>query len=95
MDSQGNEISHLSTNIFSDGCQIVLTGDPKQLGAVIRSPIVKNQLELSLLERLITKDNLYQRQAKYKGYGYYNPLYITKLVDNYRSHPTILQLPSE
>jgi hypothetical protein len=30
----------------------------------------------------------------YKDFGYYNPLFVTKLLNNYRSHPAILTLPS-
>ena len=41
----------------SSGGQLVLAGDPKQLGPVIRSPIsIKFGLELSLLERLMARD---------------------------------------
>jgi len=69
--------------------QIVLAGDPKQLGPVLTSPQSKdNGLGLSLLERLMNRD-IYQPKK-----GVYNSKYITKLVKNYRSHPAILSLPS-
>ena len=44
--------------------QVVLAGDPKQLGPVVRSPLaVKNGLQISLLERIMVSSNLkhYQR----------------------------------
>ena len=41
----------------SSGSQLVLAGDPKQLGPIIRSPLtIKFGLELSLLERLMNRD---------------------------------------
>ena len=65
-----------------DNTQLVLAGDPEQLGPVLRSPIaIKNGLQKSLLERLM-KDQ--------KG----GPM-VTKLVENYRTHPAILHLPNK
>ncbi|XP_006149666.2 helicase MOV-10 [Tupaia chinensis] len=70
--------------------QLVLAGDPKQLGPVLRSPLTqKHGLGFSLLERLLTHNNLYK-----KGPEGYDPKYITKLLRNYRSHPTILDVPN-
>ncbi|KAG8517695.1 LOW QUALITY PROTEIN: Helicase MOV-10 [Galemys pyrenaicus] len=68
------------------GGQLVLAGDPRQLGPVLRSPLTRRHgLGLSLLERLLTTNSLYR-----KGPGGYNSQFITKLLRNYRSHPTIL-----
>ncbi|XP_006895773.1 PREDICTED: putative helicase MOV-10 isoform X2 [Elephantulus edwardii] len=73
------------------GGQLVLAGDPRQLGPVLRSPLTqKHGLGHSLLERLLTYNNLYK-----KGSGGYNPQFITKLLRNYRSHPTILDIPNQ
>ncbi|KAM4872954.1 helicase MOV-10 isoform 1-T2 [Thomomys bottae] len=72
------------------GGQLVLAGDPRQLGPVLRSPLTqKYGLGYSLLERLLTYNTLYK-----KGPNGYNPQFITKLLRNYRSHPTILDIPN-
>ncbi|XP_077977756.1 uncharacterized protein LOC144433319 [Glandiceps talaboti] len=76
--------------------QIVLAGDPLQLGPVLTSrPAIRFGLGLSLLERLMSRP-LYMRDPdKYTTNGNYNPFLVTKLVDNYRSHPALLSLPSQ
>ncbi|XP_037682285.1 helicase MOV-10 isoform X2 [Choloepus didactylus] len=72
------------------GGQLVLAGDPRQLGPVLRSPLTqKHGLGHSLLERLLTYNTLYK-----KGPDGYNAEFITKLLRNYRSHPTILDIPN-
>ncbi|XP_016535601.1 putative helicase mov-10-B.1 isoform X2 [Poecilia formosa] len=71
--------------------QLVLAGDPKQLGPILRSPFaLKYEMEMSLLERLMTNFPLYR-----KNDGVYNNCYVTKLLRNYRSHPAILKIPNE
>ncbi|KAG0707889.1 RNA helicase [Suillus ampliporus] len=67
---------------------IVLAGDPKQLGPIIRSNIARELgLEQSYLERLMSME-AYEAQ---RGYG----LSVVKLVKNFRSHPAILKFPNE
>lgn len=62
------------------GGQLVLAGDPRQLGPVLRSPLTqKHGLGYSMLERLLTYNTLYK-----KGPEGYNPQFITKLLRNYR-----------
>ena len=74
--------------------QIILAGDPKQLGPVLQSSIAKMYgLEISLLERL-SLHNLYQRNSS-RFQDHYDPMLVTKLVRNYRSHPDILKIPSK
>ncbi|KAK7162511.1 hypothetical protein R3I93_006737 [Phoxinus phoxinus] len=69
--------------------QIVLAGDPKQLGPVVKSRLAAVfGLGVSLLERLMGNP-LYS--CSERGY---NPLLVTKLVYNYRSHEALLELPS-
>ncbi|XP_018585332.1 RNA helicase Mov10l1 [Scleropages formosus] len=69
--------------------QIVLAGDPLQLGPVVKSRLAATYgLGMSLLERLMSR-TLYSR-----GEQGYNPLLVTKLVYNYRSHEALLALPS-
>merc|ERR1719186_2291517 len=69
---------------------LVLAGDPKQLGPVLRSQwSIKHGLQVSLLERLMDAD-MYKVNEKL---GYDNRC-ITKLVRNFRSHEKLLKLPS-
>jgi len=73
------------------GGQVVMAGDLKQLGPVLRSPIaIKNGLSVSLLERLMTTCSLYERKD-----STYDKRYITKLINNYRSHEKILEVPNQ
>ncbi|KAM4748890.1 RNA helicase Mov10l1 [Rhinophrynus dorsalis] len=76
--------------------QIILAGDPMQLGPVIKSRVaLAYGLNISLLERLMSIP-LYLRDEKtYGACGSYNPLLITKLMKNYRSHASLLHLPSK
>ncbi|KAM4734595.1 RNA helicase Mov10l1 [Anableps anableps] len=72
----------------SDG-QIVLAGDPCQLGPIVKSKLAMAfGLGVSLLERLMANP-LYTKQ----DWGY-NPKLVTKLIYNYRSHEALLTLPS-
>ncbi|XP_041656201.1 putative helicase mov-10-B.2 [Cheilinus undulatus] len=71
--------------------QVVLAGDPKQLGPILRSPFAqKYGMGVSLLERLMKNFSVYQREE-----GIYNNHFVTKLLHNYRSHPAILEIPNE
>ena len=83
---------------------VVLSGDPKQLGPIIRSKVaVDYGLATSLLERLIAMP-AYSRGGVGAGAGAaggagaegadFDPALVTMLVKNYRSHPAILSLPS-
>lgn len=72
------------------GGHLVIAGDPKQLGPVIRSRLAqKYKLDVSLLERLMDCE-LYQRQAN----GHYSPMLLTKLLKNFRSHKDIIEVPN-
>ncbi|NXD43233.1 SDE3 helicase, partial [Copsychus sechellarum] len=74
-----------------NGGQLVLAGDPKQLGPVLTSPLaIQHGLGTSLLERLMLHNPLYQKSG-----GGYNAQFITKLLWNYRSHEAILRIPNE
>ncbi|KAK7047869.1 hypothetical protein VNI00_006197 [Paramarasmius palmivorus] len=67
---------------------IVLCGDPKQLGPVIRSGIARELgLQTSYLQRLMNMD-VYDEQ---QGFG----RSVVKLVKNFRSHRAILDYPNE
>ncbi|KAM9369400.1 LOW QUALITY PROTEIN: helicase MOV-10 [Phaethornis superciliosus] len=73
------------------GGQLVLAGDPQQLGPILRSPLaIQHGLGTSLLERLMLHNPLYKKSRE----GY-NPQFVTKLLWNYRSHEAILRIPNE
>ncbi|XP_054476043.1 RNA helicase Mov10l1 [Anoplopoma fimbria] len=70
--------------------QIVLAGDPCQLGPIVKSKLASAfGLGVSMLERLMASP-LYSRH----DWGY-NPKLVTKLIYNYRSHEALLTLPSK
>ncbi|XP_046971212.1 putative helicase mov-10-B.1 isoform X3 [Vanessa cardui] len=74
------------TGLLAPSGQLVLAGDPQQLGPVcISKEAAARGLGQSLLARLKqTYENLYT-----------DPNYITMLVKNFRSHPDILRIPNE
>uniref|UniRef100_A0A8B9WCU6 Mov10 like RISC complex RNA helicase 1 n=1 Tax=Bos mutus grunniens TaxID=30521 RepID=A0A8B9WCU6_BOSMU len=75
--------------------QIVLAGDPMQLGPVIKSRLAMAYgLNVSMLERLMSRPAYLRDEDAFGACGAYNPLLVTKLVKNYRSHSALLALPS-
>ncbi|XP_036167158.1 RNA helicase Mov10l1 [Myotis myotis] len=75
--------------------QIVLAGDPMQLGPVIKSRLAMAYgLNVSMLERLMSRPVYLRDEDAFGACGAYNPLLVTKLVKNYRSHAALLALPS-
>jgi superfamily I DNA and/or RNA helicase len=85
------------TALATANTTVVIAGDPKQLGPVIRSPFAMQDgqgLGRSLLERLISTAPYRRDPVNYAAYGNYNVRLITKLVNNYRSHPEILSTPN-
>ncbi|KAJ3321096.1 hypothetical protein HDU76_000148 [Blyttiomyces sp. JEL0837] len=87
--------------------QIVLAGDPQQLGPILRSTDAKKfGLEKSFLERLLELPLYTPKKSGNTGRivealptslpGQFseNPNVITKLLRNYRSHPAILNISS-
>ena len=84
-------LASFATMLGKDG-QLVLAGDPQQLGPIVRSADARaGGLDLSLLERLVTNFPIYKRGAN----GEYNSIFITKLLRCYRCHPDILKVPNE
>jgi superfamily I DNA and/or RNA helicase len=78
------------------GCtQVVLAGDPMQLGPVVRSAAAGLGLGESLLERLMLR-GLYQRdEERFPGdCRGYDRRVLSKLVRNYRSHPAVIAQPN-
>ncbi|KAI0093452.1 P-loop containing nucleoside triphosphate hydrolase protein [Irpex rosettiformis] len=67
---------------------VVLSGDSKQLGPIVRSPIARDLgLSQSYLDRLMANP-IYDET---EGRG----LTISKLIKNWRSHPAILKFPND
>ena len=72
--------------------QLVLAGDPMQLGPIITSEICKKfGMGVSYMERLVKESPAYKVNEE----GEYPPELVTFLERNYRSHPAILKLPNE
>ena len=75
--------------------RVVMAGDPKQLGPVIRSSLaVRHGLNISLLERLMNL-RMYDIQSEFEEQGLYDQRCITKLVKNFRSHHELLTVPKQ
>ncbi|KAF8217659.1 P-loop containing nucleoside triphosphate hydrolase protein [Mycena galopus ATCC 62051] len=67
---------------------VILSGDPKQLGPIIRSAVARELgFETSYIERLMQRE-IYDEK---KGHG----TSVVKLTKNYRSHNAILKFPNE
>ncbi|KAG6908482.1 hypothetical protein DXG01_004485 [Tephrocybe rancida] len=77
--------------------QIVLCGDPQQLGPIVTSDKARTaELDVSLLERLFERP-LYAKHVHARSNGVpevFKYVPFTNLVKNYRSHPAILMPPS-
>ncbi|KAL4254212.1 DNA2/NAM7 helicase family protein [Pleurotus pulmonarius] len=80
--------SMISVKTIADNdTNIILSGDPKQLGPIIRSGIAREfELDTSYLERLMGGD-IYQVHK--------NEQTVVKLTKNFRSHRAILKFPNE
>ncbi|KAF9520564.1 hypothetical protein BS47DRAFT_1387180 [Hydnum rufescens UP504] len=85
---------------------VVLAGDPKQLGPIVRSQYARKLgLHVSYLQRLIAESPVRHIPGTWKNVSVLlspapSPLTpafrrIVKLVQNFRSHPAILKFPSD
>ncbi|KAJ8676510.1 hypothetical protein QAD02_012297 [Eretmocerus hayati] len=74
----------------SSDCQIVISGDPQQLGPGVRSKYAEPILGQSILERLMKMEPYVKCNN-----NEYDSRYITKLLQNYRSHPAIIRVSNE
>lgn len=78
-------------NSVSSPGQLILAGDPRQLGPIVTSDLCRKfKVDVSYMERLMGRD-VYSRKPD----GKYPEKLLTKLVRNYRSHPAILMLPNK
>lgn len=79
-------ISGLGSTTKEISAQIVLSGDHKQLGPIVRDGFCRKLgMEKSLMERLMDTNLKYQCKPKY------DQKYVIQLVKNYRSHPSLLE----
>ncbi|XP_042220663.1 RNA helicase Mov10l1-like [Homarus americanus] len=75
--------------------QLVLAGDPQQLGPVVQSSLAKKYgFQRSLLQRLCNSVLYQPQEVENSSSWVYQPFLVTQLVKNYRSHPDILTVPS-
>ena len=76
--------------LLSGQGQLLLAGDPQQLGPVIHSAVAKeNGLADSFLERLMRR-RIYSRGRN----GRFDERVLTQLTHNFRSHEALLELPN-
>ncbi|KAF5329141.1 hypothetical protein D9611_013223 [Ephemerocybe angulata] len=67
---------------------VVLSGDPRQLGPIVRSGVARKLgLEKSWLERLMERKCYDVREG--------HAITVVKLTKNFRSHPAILKFPND
>lgn len=76
-----NSLTHAGEMLQS---QLIIAGDPYQLGPIVKCRKIQHLIGKSLLERLMECEPYQKSNDKY------NSRYITKLVRNFRSHPAIL-----
>lgn len=82
--------------INKDNAQVLIAGDPMQLGPVVMSKYAAEYgLPESYMSRLIQRRMYQKDEISFKSdSGYYDSRLVTKLLYNYRSLPNILSLPS-
>jgi superfamily I DNA and/or RNA helicase len=92
---EAEAMAPLGCLLGADG-QLVIGGDPKQLGPIVHHSLAKEHgLGVSYLERLMER-SIYQKDldAFSSARGAYDHRVLTKLVRNYRSHALLLELPN-
>lgn len=78
----------IGTNKKEAIASVILSGDPKQLGPVVRYEYLRDTVQgISMLERLMNH-SIYMKDP---STGQYNQIVITKLLDNYRSQQRMLE----
>ncbi|KAH8239207.1 hypothetical protein KR032_001787 [Drosophila birchii] len=77
--------------LVKDQSQVVLAGDPRQLQAiVINNFSCHNEYAKSFLERLLDRPPYKKDLQRFPDSSGYNPMCLTKLLNNYRALPTIM-----
>lgn len=73
------------------GGQLILAGDPQQLGPVVISKLAYSYgLGQSMLARFINYPSYLRDPELFKEFNGFNPKVITHLIKNYRSLPEIV-----
>jgi helicase MOV-10 len=101
----------LNTFDHPPSTRIIIAGDHKQLGPIIHSTVARKLgLGISLLERLMSYCQWDRPSYSYRVFKMHNPrrgksdmekysagaqLYSVKLLNNYRSHEGILEVPND
>ncbi|XP_034110719.1 probable RNA helicase armi [Drosophila albomicans] len=76
--------------------QLILAGDPQQLQSVVIDPKAKQYgMQISLLERLLQLEPYRKDKQRFPDFSGYNPCLLTKLLNNYRALPTIMDVYSK
>uniref|UniRef100_A0A672JJX0 RNA helicase n=1 Tax=Salarias fasciatus TaxID=181472 RepID=A0A672JJX0_SALFA len=87
--SGGIPVGHFSHVFVDEAGQAV---EPECVIAIAGKCSLKCSSGLSLLERLMNHNALYQKSS---DSGHFDTRFVTKLLRNYRSHPAILKIPNE
>lgn len=83
-------ISGLGSSQHGVHAQIVISGDHKQLGAIVSDDFCRKlRMETSMMERIVEMNERHQHNPSY------NENFVTQLVQKYRSHSAILQFSNE
>ncbi|KAF2879925.1 hypothetical protein ILUMI_26254 [Ignelater luminosus] len=76
--------------------QIILAGDPQQLGPVVISKLsAAYGLEETYLDRMLSRFPYVRDSQGFPDTGGYDPRLVTRLIYNYRSLPNVLKLSSD
>ncbi|KAH8296681.1 hypothetical protein KR054_009766, partial [Drosophila jambulina] len=77
--------------LVRDQSQVVLAGDPRQLQAIVVNRFSCHQdYAKSFLERLLDRQPYKKDLQRFPDSSGYNPMCLTKLLNNYRALPTIM-----
>ncbi|EDQ86851.1 uncharacterized protein MONBRDRAFT_33641 [Monosiga brevicollis MX1] len=80
------------TAAYHEKLDLVLCGDPRQLGPVVTSDLaLQGGLNISTMERLMERPPYLRTDSSSK----HSPWFLVKLIRNYRSHPHILHVYNE
>ena len=86
------KIIFILVSYIDNNGQVILAGDPKQLGPVVKSPQAKMLgLHRSMIQRFIENVHLYKKDSN----GNYNEKFVVLLTKNYRSHPELIKVSNE
>lgn len=77
--------------LVKDKSQVILAGDPRQLQAIVINRFsIHKEFARSFLERLLDRPPYKKDMHRFPNSCGYNPMCLTKLLNNYRALPTIM-----